>query len=266
MKTKRQLILNITHGLDSLHACGVVHGDLKPENILMFRSDDGNIIAKIADFSHSVLDTGEEQYLPGGTRLYAAPESARKLSFDGLIQCDMYSYGLVVSTIAKGYDVVDRFLATQSPNMTPEDRMTLLDHSKRNGGLISFILELLFEADNLDIGFAEEEFIEIENLIRLTLSVDACERNLQGPLQWSQTEFSKDTYAKWKTLAISSPVVKHMNEKIVSRFDVVFSMWRQTNQCLCTAGYSIPCTRQDQCTSQETDCKRFAPIGQRLYE
>lgn len=209
-------MLGIARGLDIIHACGIIHGDLKPENILIFNNNEGILEAKVADFSHSVLDTGEEQYLPGGTRSYAAPESRRKMLPDRLKKCDIYAYGLIVSTIAKGYDVVDRFLAKQSPDMTLEDRMILLDHYKQNGRLISFILELLYEADDLDLTSGNEEFTEVESLIKLTLSIDPEERDFQSALQWTESASLADIHAKLKAVAITQPVVKHMNENIVS--------------------------------------------------
>jgi serine/threonine protein kinase len=69
---KKGIALDIARGLSALHQCGVVHGDLKPANILAFLKPE--LHAKIADFSHSFLDTGRTRNLVGGSYIYAAPE------------------------------------------------------------------------------------------------------------------------------------------------------------------------------------------------
>ncbi|RYO93293.1 hypothetical protein DL764_008012 [Monosporascus ibericus] len=54
--TKKSVALDVACGLSALHKCGIVHGDVKPQNVLIFNKP--TLHAKIADFSHSVFDTG----------------------------------------------------------------------------------------------------------------------------------------------------------------------------------------------------------------
>lgn len=71
---KKRLIMDVGAGLDALHLSGIIHGDVKLDNVLVFnRTGDPQAgrLAKICDFGHSLLLSGEEQDLQyRGTALY----------------------------------------------------------------------------------------------------------------------------------------------------------------------------------------------------
>lgn len=84
-----------------------MHGDVKTENVLMV--DSTRWIAKIADSSHSMLDTGESACLLGGTPPFNAPEWRKKLSSTALYQTDVFSFGLVLGCVFVGADIFEKF-------------------------------------------------------------------------------------------------------------------------------------------------------------
>jgi serine/threonine protein kinase len=94
---------DITKGLAALHACGVAQGDMKLENTLVCISENGEPIAKLSDFGHSILDD-ESRYI--GTANFNAPEvrSGRRVSTlrADHYKCDIFSYGLMVWEIVQG--------------------------------------------------------------------------------------------------------------------------------------------------------------------
>jgi serine/threonine protein kinase len=65
---------DVASGLMALHQCGIVHGDVKLDNVVVFHSWDrpSATIAKICDFGHSILLTGEDnaELKYYGTTLY----------------------------------------------------------------------------------------------------------------------------------------------------------------------------------------------------
>lgn len=100
------MALEVATGIDALHAHGIIHSDIKLENILVFTDNEAH--AKIADFGHSILDTGEERTLLGGTERYAAPEWKARATTNILRLTDVYSYGLVFVSIIAGFDVLEK--------------------------------------------------------------------------------------------------------------------------------------------------------------
>jgi serine/threonine protein kinase len=88
---------DIANGVAVLHSCGVVQGDLKLENTLVFTSNNGEILVKLSDFGHSILDD-TSRYV--GTAIFNAPEVRRgRLSSTSRVnhyKCDIFSYGLTV--------------------------------------------------------------------------------------------------------------------------------------------------------------------------
>jgi serine/threonine protein kinase len=83
-----KLVQDIAQGLQALHNCGIIHSDLKPDNVLVCKDKEGNPIAKISDFGHSIILSETVPYITWnkGTPLWMAPEwgqrvQARLLSF-----------------------------------------------------------------------------------------------------------------------------------------------------------------------------------------
>ena len=67
---KLQMLLDISHGMQYLHAKNVIHRDLKSDNILVHRND----VAKVADFGISKL-LQEHNY------------HTQQVGYDGYFQC-----------------------------------------------------------------------------------------------------------------------------------------------------------------------------------
>lgn len=61
LRSKMTLAGDVAAGLMAIHQCEIVHGDLKLENIIVFEEQDRpfGVIAKIADFGHSILTSSE---------------------------------------------------------------------------------------------------------------------------------------------------------------------------------------------------------------
>ncbi|OBT65047.1 hypothetical protein VE03_05183 [Pseudogymnoascus sp. 23342-1-I1] len=88
---------DIANGLAALHSCGVAQGDVKLENTLVCETDGGEMIAKLSDFGHSILDD-ESRYI--GTTIFNPP-ALRQGKFTSTLRedhykCDIFSYGLMV--------------------------------------------------------------------------------------------------------------------------------------------------------------------------
>lgn len=89
------MVLNIARGITALHRCGV-----KSQNVLIFNRP--SLYAKVADFSHLVLDTGEKYTLVGGTQIYSAPEWGEPVPTTERLKTDVYLYGLVFANLSLG--------------------------------------------------------------------------------------------------------------------------------------------------------------------
>lgn len=158
---KSKLCDGVVIGLAVLHASGVIHGDVKLENVLVFASDEGEIVAKLSDFGHSILDD-ESRYL--GTGIFNSPEIRGgilgKGSKEDYYKCDMFSYGLLVWEVVRdGRRYVD-FKQKGDPivwlnSLMKNDllRMALLDtHEMENDQppkveLVKKVLECTLEDD-----------------------------------------------------------------------------------------------------------------------
>jgi serine/threonine protein kinase len=179
--------LDVADGLLALHQLGVVHGDIKPDNVLMFE-DPKRWTAKIADFSHSILDTGETRHLIGGTQAYAAPEWKEKLATGTLLKTDVYSYGLLFGSIMAGFDVIQHFLGLKKHGRTLEERLFNLEHKKKSGSIRTFVTELIYEAEGADLISRKDEMEAAESLISNALDINADKRDLRQFLLWGRPE------------------------------------------------------------------------------
>jgi len=118
-KVKASLCNDIAQGISALHVCGIVHGDIKPGNILIFpaTAQRGPFMAKLTDFGHSICEFEGRRSLPAWTPLWSAPEAdpetsgGESMTFQDMMTTDIYSYGLVVVSIAIGTSIFsDKFL------------------------------------------------------------------------------------------------------------------------------------------------------------
>lgn len=86
-----KLSLDIAHGMQYLHAQGILHRDLKSENLLL----DEDMCVKVADFGISCLETqcGSAKGFTGTYR-WMAPEMIKEKHHTKKV--DVYSFGIVM--------------------------------------------------------------------------------------------------------------------------------------------------------------------------
>ncbi|PCD46485.1 hypothetical protein AU210_001891 [Fusarium oxysporum f. sp. radicis-cucumerinum] len=174
--TKKAIALNIVCGLSAIHECGVIHGDLKPANVLIFFKP--VLHAKIADFSHSFLDTGEQRQLIGGTPIYAAPEWQASASTGQLRKVDIYSLGLVLSGLVLGTDLIDCF--ERNPprlnlNLSLADSIQKV---KDDDLMATYLYELIYLADKQNPDLHLDSLPMIRSILESTLQLDPGKRHL----------------------------------------------------------------------------------------
>ena len=99
--SKLEISQNVGHGLQALHACGIMHGDLKFDNVLMFKGKDGKVSAKLSDFGCSFVMSDEESEeatteISAGTKPWTSPELGQEVRISWLLNVDAYAFGLLV--------------------------------------------------------------------------------------------------------------------------------------------------------------------------
>ncbi|MCJ1401236.1 hypothetical protein MMC11_004448 [Xylographa trunciseda] len=179
-ETRRAICLDVAEGIKVLHQCGIIHGDIKAENILMFESS--RWLAKVADFSHSILDTGEERKLPGGTSRYAAPEWQQKLKTSTMFQTDIYSYGILFGSIMVGKDVVQIFMEQAVQGRTPNERFMCLQEMKQCEGFRESVLGMVYDFNDASLTTHHDNLKVIQNVLACTLQQDPANRNLNATI------------------------------------------------------------------------------------
>ncbi|OBT38638.1 hypothetical protein VE00_11060, partial [Pseudogymnoascus sp. WSF 3629] len=156
----------IANGLAALHASGIAQGDVKLENTLVCETDTGEIVAKLSDFGHSILDD-ESRYI--GTTIFNPPALRQGKSTSTLredhYKCDIFSYGLMVWEIVQdGKSYVDR--------QHREDPITWLNGLPRDDLLR---LALLATRDLLPAADASKVTL-LQKVLESTLRDDAADR------------------------------------------------------------------------------------------
>lgn len=97
---KRILLMKIlTHGMQNLHANGVVHADLKPSNVILKRTASGGYTLKLIDFDAGFLeDTPRSGENVAFDPVYVAPETIQAMS-DRTVRLtskiDIFALGLI---------------------------------------------------------------------------------------------------------------------------------------------------------------------------
>jgi len=120
LEEKRLICWQVGTALEFLHECGICHGDVKSENVLLHYTAAGNgYIAKLTDFGLSHLSfQGSFNFMPPGTRLWAAPEVRSGESIMALDKADTYSFGLMVwRTYCDGLDPLCPLLTDIAPSL-----------------------------------------------------------------------------------------------------------------------------------------------------
>jgi serine/threonine protein kinase len=125
----RQALVNacqIAQALAKAHEAGVIHGDIKPANIMI--TSDGQ--AKLLDFGLSrVIPRTGGTALPdgnaaiGGTRLYMAPEQARRAPDQ---RSDVFSFGRVLYEMLSGKPLSQEAHGPRSRSSAKATRRTRL--------------------------------------------------------------------------------------------------------------------------------------------
>ncbi|MBK9387835.1 MAG: serine/threonine protein kinase [Planctomycetes bacterium] len=114
-----ELLCRIADALHAAHSVGVLHKDVKPTNVLLYRTGDGELRPRLADFGIGVLTDPSrlaagafgaskvtvEQLVSNdssrtGTHLYAPPEMLRGQPFR--VQGDIYALGIILYQLAVG--------------------------------------------------------------------------------------------------------------------------------------------------------------------
>lgn len=149
---------------------------MKPANVLIFLKP--GLRAKLADFSHSLLDTGEQNRLVGGTWIYAAPEWKSPAPTNQLLKTDIYSLGLILSGLIIGSDLItciERNHPLPGHNLSTADTIQKLkDHDL----MASYLYETMCLADQENLDLHLEEFPLIQSILDSTLQLDPNKRNL----------------------------------------------------------------------------------------
>lgn len=101
LKQALQIIKQIAEGLQTAHACGVIHRDMKPENVLI---DDAGI-ARVTDFGLALpLHESSARFTLTGTAVgtvdYMAPEQLKGLEPD--VRLDVFALGVVAYELLTG--------------------------------------------------------------------------------------------------------------------------------------------------------------------
>lgn len=150
----RNLALDVASGLEALHSCSIVHGDVKLENILVFPHPQRGFCAKLSDFSHSVTDMSESNYL--GTERYRPPElsglkDSTLLLHDALVRCDILNFGVAMFEFVSNTPLemselgADRSLEDITSYPAIQDALTNLRGSEKNA--VKEILQCSLTAD-----------------------------------------------------------------------------------------------------------------------
>ena len=129
VQTKLKLMLQISGGIDFLHANNIVHRDIKPGNILLKLSPTRNAIVKLGDFGLSkILDPDAVTSAMSsdvGTMIFKAPEFWDKQPPNDRViyhrNIDMYAAGLTFTAMMQalpGLSLVPRVEGSLQPSET----------------------------------------------------------------------------------------------------------------------------------------------------
>ena len=144
LRERLGMCIQVTTGLQAVHAIGIIHGDLKPRNILVFQSKPNSYIAKLADFGEAIVLAQNKPPFrrPTGTKLYYAPECynpAATFDENGLLKAEIFSLGIVLSSIIQGMHMLEEMKKEMKKNMDD------LESLKKGDGLVGWLSSLSWE-------------------------------------------------------------------------------------------------------------------------
>ncbi|SPJ72598.1 uncharacterized protein FTOL_02327 [Fusarium torulosum] len=192
---KRNFAIDIASGLHTLHASDVAHGDINLTNTLVFHhpSNDGSWMAKVSNFTCSIFGLSSQfQTLYSGSSLYNAPEVRDRHSYipsDQVIQCESFSYGLLVWEIIKdGETYFDPSWIEEGSDTNKSSRQEQYLQNLPVDGLLghasSFLCSRYRLSNNLDVHLFYHVF-ELtlrdipscrKDLATIALALDYCDR------------------------------------------------------------------------------------------
>ena len=88
----KDYLMQVAHGLQLLHSCGIAHLDLKCGNILMTSSN----VCKICDFGMAAEFSGSDNVKFKGTYPFMAPEVWSQSGNCDFSKIDMYAFGMMI--------------------------------------------------------------------------------------------------------------------------------------------------------------------------
>ncbi|ETS85609.1 hypothetical protein PFICI_03634 [Pestalotiopsis fici W106-1] len=149
---------DIGNALAHLHLHGIIHGDIKPQNVLIFRSEDGSLSPKVADFGFSVLGAkDEDQITLHGTPLWRAPELDEYPTFSksDAMKTDVFSFGLLCLWFILEEHLLQPFSfdgptplsIADNPSANGKLAVTQLANLKSAGALTNFVQRVLVKAN-----------------------------------------------------------------------------------------------------------------------
>lgn len=153
---------------------------MKPANILIFYKPE--LHAKIADFSHSFLDTGVSRKLEGGTWTYAAPEWRSTAPTSHLMKTDIYSFGLIFSGLVLGSDLVTSISEYTRLSHLQLSTEELIRMHKDDDSMSGHLYDTICQADRDNPDLHLEELSTIKSILDATLTLDPCRRDLERAL------------------------------------------------------------------------------------
>ncbi|KAI0968999.1 kinase-like protein [Xylaria arbuscula] len=175
-RIKASLCKDIAQGIKALHSCGIVHGDVKPGNILVFpfRSIRRPFMAKLTDFGHSVCEFEALECLPAWTPHWCAPEANQEASgmapmtFRDMMATDVYSYGLVATSIMIGTSIFSKDFLGSGDTGSPAD-------INAPNYLINRVMELVIHEDRVQLD-SDFDLLVIHTLLNSTLQIVPSQR------------------------------------------------------------------------------------------
>jgi len=102
-------LTQLRNALYYIHKKNIIHRDLKPENILMTKTENDEIVVKLADFGFSRYFQNNESNTVGyddlvaticGSPLYMAPELLVDMRYN--IKADLWSFGIIMYELLNG--------------------------------------------------------------------------------------------------------------------------------------------------------------------
>lgn len=113
------LCLDIAEGIKAIHQIGIIHGDIKPRNVLIFKHNELDQIAKVADFGSAIIlsEVSQTIRITEGTPAWQAPECESAIPKEGLVRIDMYALGLTIAN----FIMRNRFSETLKHSHSPKE-------------------------------------------------------------------------------------------------------------------------------------------------